>query len=132
MVKMGYYYYYNDKHPEEASDLEILFELLSSVENEIVEFKAATNGFDFHKLGQYFSAISNEANLKNKRFGWLVFGVHDTTHAILGTNYKNNATALEKLKHDIAKETTGAISFMDILRRNLSRGLSAKNYSYCT
>lgn len=110
-----YYYYYNDKHPEETSDLEILSELLSSVENEIVEFKAASNGFDFHKLGQYFSAISNEANLKNKRFGWLVFGVHDTTHAILGTNYKNNAAALEKLKHDIAKETTGAITFMDIL-----------------
>ena len=113
---MGYYYYYyNDKHPEETSDLEILSELLGSVENEIVEFKAASNGFDFHKLGQYFSAISNEANLKNKRFGWLVFGVHDTTHDILGTNYKNNATALEKLKHDIAKETTGAITFMDIL-----------------
>ena len=113
---MGYYYYYyNDKHPEETSDLEVLSELLGSVENEIVEFKAASNGFDFHKLGQYFSAISNEANLKNKRFGWLVFGVHDTTHYILGTNYKNNATALEKLKHDIAKETTGAITFMDIL-----------------
>lgn len=111
---MGYYYYYNEKHPEESSDLRILSELLGSVENEIVEFKAASNGFDLHKLGQYFSAISNEANLKNKRFGWLVFGVHDTTHAILGTNYKNNATALEKLKHDIARETTGAITFMDI------------------
>ena len=69
---MGYYYYYNDKYPEETSDLQILSELLGSVENEIVEFKAASNGFDFHKLGQYFSAISNEANLKSKRFGWLV------------------------------------------------------------
>lgn len=112
---MGYYYYYNEKYPDEVSDMQILSELLGSVENEIVEFKAASNGFDFHKLGQYFSAISNEANLKNKRFGWLVFGVHDTTHNIIGTNYKNNATALEKLKHDIAKETTGAITFMDIL-----------------
>lgn len=111
---MGYYYYYNDKYPDEASDMQILSELLGSVENEIVEFKAASNGFDFHKLGQYFSAISNEANLKNKRFGWLVFGVHDTTHNVIGTNYKNNATTLEKLKHDIAKETTGAITFMDI------------------
>ena len=112
---MGYYYYYNEKHPEEAPDLEILSELLESVENEIVEFKAASNGFDLHKLGQYFSAISNEANLKSKRFGWLVFGVHDKTHEILGSNYKNNAAALEKLKHDIAKETTGAITFMDII-----------------
>ena len=112
---MGYYYYYNDKRPDETSDLQLLSELLGCVVNEIVEFKAASNSFDFHKLGQYFSAISNEANLKNKRFGWLVFGVHDTTHDILGTNYKNSVTALEKLKHDIAKDTTGAITFMDIL-----------------
>lgn len=48
---MGYYYYYNDKYPDEASDMQILSELLGSVENEIVEFKAASNGFDFHKLG---------------------------------------------------------------------------------
>lgn len=107
--------YYNENRPEEKSDLEILFELLECVENEIVEFKAATNGYDFHKLGQYFSAISNEANLKSKRFGWLVFGIHDKTHEILGSNYKNNATLLEKLKHDIANETTGAITFMDII-----------------
>ena len=64
---MGYYYYYyNDKHPEEASNLEVLSELLGSVENEIVEFKAASNGFDFHKLGQYFSAISNEARINRE------------------------------------------------------------------
>lgn len=112
---MGYYYYYyNEEYPDEGPQLEVLSKLLESVENEIVEFKAASNGFDFHKLGQYFSAISNEANLKDKRFGWIVFGVHDSTHAILGTNYKDNPTAIEKLKHDIAKETTGAITFMDI------------------
>lgn len=115
VLAMGYYYYYyNEHHPEEAPELEVLAELLEEVENEIVEFKAASNSFDFHKLGQYFSAISNEANLKNKRFGWLVFGVHDKTHEILGTNYKDSAAALEKLKHDIAKDTTGAITFMDI------------------
>lgn len=112
---MEHNYYCNNSYPEELSNLQILTDLLSGVENEIVEFKAASNNFDFHKLGQYFSAISNEANLKNKRYGWLVFGIHDTTHAILGTNYKNSATQLEKLKHDIARETTGAISFMDIL-----------------
>ena len=36
----NYYYYYNENHPEEAPELEILSELLKSVENEIVEFKA--------------------------------------------------------------------------------------------
>lgn len=35
-------------------------------ENEIVEFKEAKNTYDFNKLGKYFSALSNEANLKGK------------------------------------------------------------------
>jgi ATP-dependent DNA helicase RecG len=46
-------------------------------ENEVVEFKEAKNDFDFNKLGRYFSAISNEANLKENNFGWLVFGIRD-------------------------------------------------------
>ena len=45
-------------------------------ENEVVEFKKAENNFDFDDLGKYFSALSNEANLRDKDFGWLVFGVY--------------------------------------------------------
>jgi ATP-dependent DNA helicase RecG len=36
-------------------------------ENEILEFKEAKNNYDFDKLGKYFSALSNEANLSNVR-----------------------------------------------------------------
>lgn len=43
---------------------EVLNNLLSlSTENEVVEFKEAKNQFDINKLGQYFSALCNEANL---------------------------------------------------------------------
>ena len=94
--------------------VETLKDLVQHVENEVVEFKLASSNFDLHKLGQYFSAISNEANLRNKKYGWLIFGVDDKTHEFCGTNYKNNPASLEKVKLDIAKETTGAISFMDI------------------
>ena len=111
---MGEHKLFNPAYPEETPLLDVLCELLENVEHETVEFKAASNDFDFHKLGQYFSAISNEANLKDKRFGWLVFGVDDKTHMIQGSNYKNSPKAIEKLKYDIAKETTGAITFMDI------------------
>lgn len=38
-------------------------------ETECVEFKEARTKFDIDKLGQYFSALSNEANLKDKEFG---------------------------------------------------------------
>lgn len=33
-------------------------------ESEVVEFKKAEKDFDFDDLGKYFSALSNEANLR--------------------------------------------------------------------
>ena len=36
------------------------------------ETLAAKNGYDFTKLGKYFSALSNEANLKGVPAAWLV------------------------------------------------------------
>ena len=99
---------------EEAALQNTLEQLLTQPENEIVEFKAASGNFDLNKLGQYFSAISNEASLKGKRYGWLVFEIHDKTHAIQGTQYKNSAAALERLKQEVAQNTTGGISFLDI------------------
>ena len=44
-------------------------------ETEYVEFKEAKLNFDFDDLGKYFSALSNEANLKGQSAGWLIFGV---------------------------------------------------------
>ena len=83
-------------------------------ENEVVEFKKAENNFDFDDLGKYFSALSNEANLRYKDFAWLVFGVHDKTREIIGTTYKNSDKSLQKLKHDIAQHITDNNTFRDI------------------
>ena len=41
-----------------------LEELLQKHEDEVVEFKEAKEQFVFGKLGKYFSALSNEANLR--------------------------------------------------------------------
>ena len=38
-------------------------------ETEWLEFKEAKTGFDSDDLGQYFSALANEANLKDKDYG---------------------------------------------------------------
>ena len=65
-------------------------------------------------MGKYFSALSNEANLRDKGFAWLVFGVHDKTRGILGTTYKNSMKSLQKLKHDLAQHTTDRNTFRDI------------------
>ena len=83
-------------------------------EDEVVEFKQAGNNFDFDDLGKYFSALSNEANLRDKAFAWLAFGVHDTTREILGTSFKNNTKSLQKLKHDLSQHTTDNHTFREI------------------
>ena len=57
-------------------------------ETEVVEFKRAERNFDDRDLGQYFSALSNEANLKGMSRAWLVFGVENKTHEVVGSQYK--------------------------------------------
>lgn len=93
--------------------LQILHALILRWEREIVEFKEAKGQFNTDKLGQYFSAISNEANLKNQQFGWMIFGVRESDRHIVGTHYKDTLS-LEKLKHEIALNTTDGITFIDI------------------
>lgn len=95
---------------------DIFYKLISLPcgENETVEFKEAKTKFDFHKLGKYFSALSNEANLKNCEFAWLVFGVLDKNKSIIGTNFKSNEQSLQKLKSELAVHTTNRITFTDI------------------
>ncbi|WP_294618785.1 RNA-binding domain-containing protein [uncultured Bacteroides sp.] len=83
-------------------------------ENEVVEFKKAQNGFDTQKLGEYFSALSNEANLGQEEFAWLLFGIHDKTHAVLGSSYKPTRPSLDALKREIAEGTNCGITFTEI------------------
>jgi len=93
--------------------LSVLYGLIESWENEVIEFKLAENDYDRDKIGQYFSALSNEANMKNLQHGWLIFGVHNKTRKIHGSGYRNTQ-GLETLKQEIAQNTTGGISFTDI------------------
>jgi ATP-dependent DNA helicase RecG len=85
-----------------------------SAENEIVEFKEAKTGYDFNKLGKYFSALSNEANLKGKPFAWLVFGVENKKHNIVDSQFRPLRKDLDSLKSEIANKTTNRITFIEI------------------
>ncbi len=91
-------------------------------ETEVVEFKEAKNQFDFGKLGKYFSALSNEANLKNQRSGWLVFGIADKGKQIVGTNFRDDRVSLDSLKGEIANKTTNRITFLEIYELLLPEG----------
>lgn len=93
-----------------------LDELLNlPTETEIVEFKGSVNdNFSTSDIGKYFSALSNEANLKNAECAWLVFGIEDITKNIVGTTYRNDQNRLNGLKKQIADSTTGNLSFVEI------------------
>ncbi len=89
------------------------FRTLTS-EKEWFEFKDANDNFSTDKIGKYFSALSNEANLLNKDFAWLIFGIHDKTHEIIGTDYRRNSDRLNSLKKQIGDGTTNRFSFVEI------------------
>jgi ATP-dependent DNA helicase RecG len=91
-------------------------------ETEWLEFKEAKANYSFDELGKYFSALSNEANLKGKHSGWLVFGIRDKApREIVGTLYRHNRKDLESLKHEIARET-GGITFQEIYELHFPEG----------
>lgn len=96
-------------------NIEIFTRLWEHAENEVVEFKKAETNFDIDELGKYFSALSNEANLREREFGWIVFGVWDKKHEIVGTSFKDGEVALNKLKQDMSQHTTDGLIFREII-----------------
>lgn len=80
-----------------------------------MEFKKAENNFDFDDLGKYFSALSNEANLRGYRFAWLIFGFDEKNKTIVGTSFKDGEGALNRVKHDFAQHTTDGQTFREII-----------------
>ena len=95
---------YNDK----------LNHLLTQTENEVVEFKTAENQFDRDKLGRYFSALSNEANLRDKDYAWMVLGVSNDKR-LIGTSFLSSEVAIQGLKHEIANNATGNLTYREIV-----------------
>ena len=95
--------------------IEIFKRLWEHSESEVVEFKKAEYNFDIDELGRYFSALSNEANLRERESAWIVFGVWDKEHRIVGTNFKNGEVALNKLKQDMSQHTTDNLIFREIV-----------------
>lgn len=88
--------------------------LETSVENEWIEFKEAKTSFDSDDLGKYFSALSNEANLNQQPFGYLIFGIQDKHKKIVGTHYLNTPENIQKIKHTISHNTSNNYTFVSV------------------
>lgn len=96
-------------------DLETLLDdLIARWEGEVVEFKQAGNDYDTDKIGEYFSALSNEANLREADAAWLIFGVNDKSRRVVGTDYRPQAERLQSLKMQIAASTEPSITLRNI------------------
>lgn len=97
--------------------------MLLPCEPEWIEFKEAKNDFDFEKIGQLFSALSNEANLNGESEGWLIFGVTDKPpRVIVGSNYRNTFPGLNNLKQKIAEQTNHRMTFSWIYELDTDQG----------
>ena len=88
--------------------------LIAHAENEVIEYKTAEKQYDTNKLGKYMSALSNEANLREIEYAWILLGVNNERQAV-GTQFLLEDSKRQLLKHEIAANTTGGLTFREII-----------------
>jgi len=100
----------------------LLDALIAAWENEVVEFKQAGNDYSTDKMGRYFSAMSNEANLRGLEKAWLVFGVNDNTRTVVGSDYRMDSERLQSIKHQISEGAEPSVTFRNVFELNHPKG----------
>lgn len=103
---------YTDKQIQEKTR-----ELMIRFESEVVEFKEARSNYSFSDIGKYFSALSNEANIREQREGWLIFGITNDCKPV-GSSFRLQG-GLQNLKKEIAGRTNEHMTFLEIYETNL-------------
>lgn len=79
-------------------------------ETEWVEFKR--NRADLTDIGEYVSALANSAALLGKPAGYVVWGIEDQTHAIVGTDFDPVTSKIgnENLENWLIRSTSPKLS----------------------
>ena len=90
--------------------------LKAKTETEVLEFKEAKFNYDTDKLGRYFSALSNEANLNGGDRAYLLFGVKND-NTIVGTSIADKE--INNFKHEVSLHTSPTLSFVDVERHEV-------------
>lgn len=97
----------------DEKEFQVLVEELALLpkETEWVEFKV--NNSNPQEIGEYISALSNSACLHNKKYAYLVFGIQDGTHQIVGTNFNPYEEKIksQELENWIATQLNPRIDF---------------------
>ena len=97
-----------------SSEIERLINELITLpkETEWVEFKM--NNANPQEIGEYISALSNSACYHKKSNAYLVFGIEDGTHKIVGTNFKPSQTKIgnQEIENWLATQLNPRIDFV--------------------
>jgi ATP-dependent DNA helicase RecG len=80
-------------------------------ETEWIEFKV--NNDLPEDIGEYISALANSARLHNQTAGYLVFGVENKTHDVVGTSFKPKETKVgnEEIENWLARLLNPRVDF---------------------
>ncbi|MBP0013121.1 MAG: putative DNA binding domain-containing protein [Roseofilum sp. SBFL] len=97
----------------ESSQLSSILQQLISLPQEIewVEFKQ--DNAKPETIGEYISALSNSATLHGQNAGYIVWGIENNTHSIVGTNFnpKQSKVSNEELENWLLKLLSPRVSF---------------------
>lgn len=93
--------------------------LIKEFESEVVEFKEAKTNYSFNEIGKYFSALSNEANIRGFQEAWLVFGISDDKK-FTGTEFRKQG-GLKNLKKELVNGTNERLTFLEIYEVNMHK-----------
>ncbi len=100
----------------------LLDSLVTSWETEVIEFKQAGNDYSTDRIGQYFSALANEANLRDTEKAWLVFGVSDKTRTVVGSDYRLQSERLQSIKMQVSADSEPSVAFRNIFELQHPQG----------
>lgn len=98
---------------------EKIVRMIESFENEVVEFKEARTNYSFNDIGKYFSALSNEANIRGLQEAWLIFGISDDKRYV-GTEFRKQGS-LQSLKKEIVNGTNERLTFLEIYELTMEK-----------
>ena len=98
---------------------EKITQMIESFESEVIEFKEARTNYSFNDIGKYFSALSNEANLRGLQEAWLVFGISDDKRYV-GTEFRKQGN-LQSLKKEIVNGTNERLTFLEIYELTIEK-----------
>lgn len=93
-------------------DLTVVVRQLIAYPREASWFEFKESWFDPAALGEYVSALSNAAAMEGRRCGYLVWGVNDGAHEVVGTAFDYRVDVRrEPLEHFLARQVTPDVAF---------------------